>query len=479
MKENSHRAIVSRYVIYLLATGIATAGFWLRSDGLSAVTSIVALIVMAMIAEAMPVQLPRMRGTVSVGFAIIHASALLFSPLIAAWIAAAGTLRRRELDLQVPWQTMLFNKGQLGLAAATSSWVFRLLGGDLSNYGQGQTIMAAVLSGLVYLLLNVTAVTLYLSVKHGKRVSSVWLTNIKWAFPNSMALLPISFLMAATHQVMGIVAPIFFMLPLLVARYSFQRFIDLQTQYIATIRSLAAALEAKDPHTYGHADRVSQLAMAVGEKMGLPAPEIDKLQVAGILHDIGKIGIGDHLLQKTSAFTKEEFYDMQRHPEIGARIVENIDMLYDVADWVRHHHERFDGKGYPNGLSGRDIPVGARIIGAVDAFDAIMSIRPYKLEQSADEALAELHRCSGQQFDPDVVAALAAVAADRDRLAQLLTNENRFADHLLAAFDPENSRAAAAAAHDQSAQKTRGGPPARHHPATGGDGPNRLSERVR
>src|SRR5690606_1656567 len=215
-----------------------------------------------MLAEAMPVQLPRIRGTVSVSFPVMHASAMIFGPLAGAWVAAVGSLRPRDLEGQVGWVPFLFNRLQLAASTYAAGSVFQYMSGDLTNYSDPRSIMAVVASGGMYLLLNMTAITIFSSIVDKRSPLRVWWTGLTWALPNTLALLPISYLVATTYQVLNLIAPLFLALPLLVARYSYQRYVDMRNQYIDTIRSLAAALEAKDPRTYGHADRVSQLSMA-------------------------------------------------------------------------------------------------------------------------------------------------------------------------------------------------------------------------
>ncbi len=177
------------------------------------------------------------------------------------------------------------------------------------------------------------------------------------------------------------------------------------------VRALTAAIEAKDAYTEGHVGRVSRFAEAVGRRLGLESAEHEALRWASILHDVGKIGVPDQILRKPGPLTEEERELMQRHAELGARILGNVAGMELAARLVRHHQERFDGRregafpGYPVGLAGDAIPLGSRVIAVVDAFDAMTTDRPYRARRSVDEAVAELRRESGRQFDPRVVAA--------------------------------------------------------------------------
>jgi diguanylate cyclase (GGDEF)-like protein len=179
-----------------------------------------------------------------------------------------------------------------------------------------------------------------------------------------------------------------------------------QDARLRAAKNLVRFVDARDPSTASHSQIVSSLAEAIGMELGLDPEAIERLRLAGLLHDLGKIGLPDAILQAPRALTDEEFAIVRRHPEFGHALLDGLG-VEPVNEWVRHHHEHWDGSGYPNGLTGEEIPLGARIILVADAFEAITADRPYRKAQSADAALAELRRNSGSQFDPDVVAALA------------------------------------------------------------------------
>ena len=176
--------------------------------------------------------------------------------------------------------------------------------------------------------------------------------------------------------------------------------------------ALARAVDAKDSYTRGHCETVAELCAAIATELGHEARRVLKLRLAGLLHDVGKIGIADAILQKPGHLTDEEFEVMKMHSALGHSILYSAE-LFDEARWVLHHPERVDGQGYPHGLSGEEIPRESRIILVADAFEAMTSDRPYRRGRSEPEALAELHRCSGTQFDGECVAALTRVV-DRD-----------------------------------------------------------------
>jgi putative nucleotidyltransferase with HDIG domain len=188
---------------------------------------------------------------------------------------------------------------------------------------------------------------------------------------------------------------------------------DRERTYDATLQSLANALDVRDTETGGHSDRVLQYMDLVIEQVGAEPASLTMLRRGALLHDIGKIGVPDDILRKPAALSESEWATMRRHPEYGARIVAGIPFLEDVSTIVRHHHERWDGKGYPDRLAGEDIPVGARIFAVADSFDAMTSDRPYRRAMSIQTACAEVARCRGTQFDPTVVDAFARIPHER------------------------------------------------------------------
>ena len=188
---------------------------------------------------------------------------------------------------------------------------------------------------------------------------------------------------------------------------------ELEAGYLATLRSLASAIDAKDPSTHGHSQRVAELSMAIGHELGLEDVTLKALAYGGLLHDLGKIGVPEAILHKAGRLDPTELEQMRAHPVIGAEILRGVEFLEDALAAVRHHHERWDGGGYPDGLAGTAIPIVARIVNAADTFDACTTPRPYQPVLSAERGVVLIEEFRGTQVDPDICDALVRVIRRR------------------------------------------------------------------
>ena len=177
---------------------------------------------------------------------------------------------------------------------------------------------------------------------------------------------------------------------------------QLEQAYMESIQTLRYTVEAKDTYTRGHSDRVSEYSVLIGEALGLPEEDIEKLKIGGLFHDIGKIGVPDSILQKAGKLSDDEYSEIKNHPSIGAHILSTASIFQDIIPIVKHHHERYDGKGYPSQLAGENIPYLARITAVADTFDAMTSKRSYRDSLPLDYVITEFERCKGTQFDPKI-----------------------------------------------------------------------------
>jgi len=266
-----------------------------------------------------------------------------------------------------------------------------------------------VIAAVVYMVLNITFVAVALGSILNKSTRSIWISNFRWSLPHSIALIPLGFLLALLYKSWGPLGLLLLFIPLLASRHAFQLYVDMRENYLSTVEALVQALEAKDTYTSGHSERVGKLAVAMAEEMKMSEDKIQSLKYAAVLHDVGKIGVSEIILNKEGKLMEAEWEAIRSHPVIGQTIIKGIKFLFDIGHVVRHHHERYDGNGYPDRIKGEEIPLEARIIAVADTYDAITSDRSYRKGRTHDEALEELKRVSGSQLDPELVEAFCKV----------------------------------------------------------------------
>lgn len=393
---------VRLYVAATIAGAIAVLAAASSRFESTAWISLLFFAALSIIAEVFPVPLPR-GGAVSVSFATNFAAIMVCGPA-AAWIGAmdgaANALRRRAGFVKIA-----FNTAQVVVTVGLAGLVYQCTGGQVGGPRLLEDALPMISSALVYFLVNASIVTGIIAVSEALPFRVVWSGNISGVLRNYLALAPLGYLIAAAYPHIGMFGTTLFFIPLLLARYSFQEYIKMKDLYAGTVRGLAAALEAKDKYTRGHSDRVALYSAAIARQLRLTESEVEKVEYTGLLHDIGKIGVPDDLLSKAGQLRTDEFERIQQHPVTGARILSEISFLRDVAATIRCHHERLDGRGYPNGLTEQDIPFHARILAVADAYDAMTSNRPYRKGYPPEEAARRLLAGSGKQFDADIVRA--------------------------------------------------------------------------
>lgn len=364
-------------------------------------------LVLSLAAELLTVELPEGKGRVSVGFATSLGAILVLEPHEAALVAAGGAffanvLQRRSVDI------IFFNASQLWLTALATAHAWQALTPAESLPPVASGAFAGLLwrlgvCALLYLALNLSLVSVSLRLAYGTWPRDLLAKNALWGIANFIALGSLGLLIAVLYLHVGAFGVVLLWIPILLARYSLQQSVVTRTAHLEIIQALARAIDAKDPYTRGHSERVAEYAAEIGAQMKLPASEIEMLRHAGILHDIGKIGISDTVLNKTGRLTDIEFQLIKTHTVIGAHVVKPVGFLRGVSQVIRHHHERYDGRGYPDGLKGEEIPLAARILAVADAFDAMTYDRVYRAGMEPDEAVAELMKGRGTQFDPNIV----------------------------------------------------------------------------
>ena len=350
------------------------------------------------------------------------AAVVLGGPLAGAIVAAIGTTDSRELRGEVPWYGTLFNHSSVVASVVVGGIVYELVrsASDTAPLPMAEVIsfLGLLLGSGAYYAANGALAVLAVSARTGTPLSTVWAQDLGAIALNLVGLAPLSWLMAESFTLpngVGWWATALFGIPLFTTHLATRRYVETRELFEQTIGALANAVDARDRYTRGHSNRVSRISEAMCRVMGLPEAQIEIIKWAGLLHDVGKIGIRDDILLKEGPLDREERILMNQHPTIGAEIVAPARQLHNEAPLIKTHHEWFNGSGYPDGVEALDIPLGARILGVADAYEAMTSARPYRKQALSHEiAIGELRKYSGIQFDPEIVPIL--IGLDREVL---------------------------------------------------------------
>jgi HD-GYP domain-containing protein (c-di-GMP phosphodiesterase class II) len=271
-------------------------------------------------------------------------------------------------------------------------------------------LVPLTIANAVYCLINSALLAGVLALAQGARVGELFRGYLVRTTPSYLGYGYFGLMIAVLWVGVGAgpLSAVLVLLPLLIARWAVGAYAREQEAYEATIRTLIRAVETKDEYTRGHSERVARGSVMIGRVLGLAGRRLEALRYAGILHDVGKLGVPTRILQKAGRLTDEEFAAVAEHPRRARDLLVDLEFLGEAQAGILHHHERLDGRGYPMGLRGDQIPEFARIIAVADAFDSMTSTRSYRGARSVAEAVAELQSCSGAQFDPQMVAAMLA-----------------------------------------------------------------------
>jgi hypothetical protein len=276
----------------------------------------------------------------------------------------------------------------------------------------------------VHELINGLLLVVVISLQERMSPIRVWYGSLaESAFPLFIYSI-FGLLLAVVWSYVGVLSAVLVLAPLMVARWVFAEFALRQEAYEATMRSLIKSVETKDLYTRGHSERVSRASVLIGRRAGMREDRVASLRYAGMLHDVGKLGVPTNVLQKAGRLTDDEYEAIQQHPVRGREIVKDLEFLGEAIEGILLHHERIDGRGYPMGRVGSEIPEFARIIAVADAFDSMTTTRSYRGARTVEDAFEELRRCKGSQFDPVMVEALIeAIVSDGWDVADTLPED--------------------------------------------------------
>lgn len=433
MRNLPLKARIYLLAVYLCGMEAAICAFVFKSPPANAAWWELPLFAaLALLAGGKKVQLMRHKGSedvgsMSLGFAITFMALLRLGPGAGMLIAGLGTLSACVYPRTQPAYQAAFNVSLAALEAWLSGMVFLILNGFSLRITPSSSLPAVSAATLTYYGINTGGVAMAIGFSTGRKPYEIWKNSFLWTAP--------SYFMGASVATLGLIlfghnigVALLFGSP--IAYFTYQSYAvytaraeekqqhieELQLNqakladlYLATIKSLALAIDAKDQYTHQHILRVQRYAIATAQYLGLSGPELQAVNTGALLHDIGKLGVPEYVLLKPGRLTEEEFAKIKKHPEIGAAILDPVEFPWPVVPVVKHHHEKWDGTGYPDGLKGEEIPITARILAVADVYDALTSTRSYRSAWSHEKALEVIRQGAGSHFDPRVVEAFLAI----------------------------------------------------------------------
>ena len=414
MKQISLRAQL--FIAAVILTGACVLSLGLTRGPEEDFVRFACFLALTILASGLKVHLPGVTGTMSVIFLFVLIGIQELSLAQVLMMSCAGTIvqcfwnaKRKPNLAQVAFNVASMATATCACFAAYHSGLANLLGNSIS--------LMLVVAASVFFLMNTIPVACVISMTEHKPLRKVWSECYFWSFPYYLAGAAVAGLIAMVDRLGGrqtslLLFPVIYLiyrsyrLYLLRLETEKSHVEEMAALHLRTIEALALAIEAKDQRTHDHLQRVQAYAVGIGKEMGLSEPEMNALRAAAILHDIGKLAVPEHIISKPGKLTPEEFDKIKIHPLVGAEILERVNFPYPVVPIVRAHHEKWNGTGYPLGLRAEQIPIGARILSAVDCFDALSSDRPYRRSLTTAEALQMVQSEAGRSFDPQVIACL-------------------------------------------------------------------------
>ena len=422
------------FIAGVSAAGVGLIAWYAPRFDLSDTLGLTLLTLLAVLADRLAVTIYG-ETHLSVSFVPIFAVAVLYGP---AGVAIAGPIA--AVAVHIPSRVLsfrlLFDVGNVIIAITLAAVAFEAMAGTARDDLRPVMLPAALVAATVAYGVNVYLVAQVVSLTTRRPLLEVWLEKERWFLPHYVVFGLLGLALALAYRALGVTGLLAFVAPPVMMQLSIKQYVErttdtvtalrrkneeleganreilqmsetLRDTYDGTLEALVTALDARDRETKGHSTRVTDYTLDVARRLGLQSgtPAWEDLKRAALLHDVGKIGVSDFILHKPGPLTPEEWEEMRRHPAIGYEMLKGVRFLARPTEIVLSHHERFDGKGYPRGLAGDEVPLGARIFAVADTFDAMTSDRPYRRALPWETARDEIVRHSGSQFDPQIVEA--------------------------------------------------------------------------
>lgn len=412
------KAKVYTYFIITIGFALAVYAFYkyianLNHKNLSLeIQQMISLIILCVLCRSLPIYVGDGQQALDVSVVSILAAVITKGPFAAMCVYLLSSLFTVDFDKETKtyhhlyntsFRKSAFNNSNLMISILVPSLLFFAAGGTPGKISLPGIIWPALLFSSITFLINYI-ILLMVFVLDRQITADDATEMIRSLLPNVLFAMPLGLLIAMLFMMEnGHWLAILMLFPLLLARYAWALYVESQVQHMKLIHAFVSAMEAKDTYTEGHSRRVETFAVQIATALKLPKEKVKEIQIAALLHDIGKIGIEDIILRKPAKLTEEERQRIEEHPAIGVSIVEKVGLSVEIKEMIRHHHERYDGRGYPDKLDHTAVSFEAYILGVADAFDAMTSDRPYRAGMSEEKAMSILIEESGKQFHPAIV----------------------------------------------------------------------------
>jgi putative nucleotidyltransferase with HDIG domain len=412
-----NRTLILKIYVYLVfIAGLAVSLYILLGNREIDWLGVVLFGVLIFAAENLSAPLPK-TGSVSVNFGISLASLIIFGPPTAI-IVTFIIFNIREFAKRIPYYRHLFNAGQYLIAMGVASLVFNVFYKvDPTNFFDARNIGFILMAAYIFFFLNTVLTAGAISLSEGINLANVWVFNYAWLIPFQLFLAAMAIAIAFLYIQFGPFTLLFTSLPLMIAQYTYLLRVKERRALLASILQIVKIVEAKDPYTAGHSVRVAEYSEKIARKLKMNEYDTELLVNLANLHDLGKIQVDLSVLNKPGSFNKADWEEVKKHPQVGYNIVKEITFLQNEATAILHHHERVDGKGYPNGLKSDELSPFAKILIAADSYDAMTTDRPYRNALTNKEAIKELKNNSGTQFDPKIAETMIEIIMEEQEQA--------------------------------------------------------------
>ena len=377
IKKANKNLSLNTYIFLISVIAILVLVFLISTYKVTDITLLIVFSILSAIAETYLIPMPKI-GALSVSYALTFSAILLTDPLTTAIITCCGVafsfpINRNGIGrvhiFNTPFKKTIFNISQYLIMAGIGGIVYEVIYNIIDIGFEFFNPVASAFSLAIYLLLNSSFMAELMAIILDRKFIDIWKNNILGIMYNIILVSLLGIVIAFSYDSYGAGGILLFFIPLMLARYTFKLYLDMRKNYFDTINVLIKTIEANDPYTSGHSLRVSAYAECIARKLCLPQNKIDLIKSAALLHDIGKIGIDKKILNKDGNLEKDELDIIKRHPEIGASIISDLSFLSNISEIIRHHHERNDGSGYPDGLTHDEILLETSILTIADSLE--------------------------------------------------------------------------------------------------------------